>query len=196
MAECGADATGIVRGEMANLLADEPLLGAFFDFCAARRGADGLLARAAVDPVEIPSAILPNLVLLDVLDGGARFRWRLSGTGVTSRFGRDVTGRFDVEVLSGNYLAFVRAMMRHAHDARVPIYSVAIWRFRDERMLTTRRLYVPLAADAGDRRVTQIVAAHDFGPRQGLIVDPRTLLPDVREIDELVHQEMPFFEPS
>lgn len=89
---------------MAHLLGGEPLLRAVYDFCAARRGARRMPARADIDPVELPRFALPNLVLLDIFEGGERFRWRLTGTGVVDRFGRDATGRFGEEVLTGQYL--------------------------------------------------------------------------------------------
>lgn len=48
--------------------------------------------RADIDPTEIPR-LLPYLFMLDVLDGGADFRYRLIGTHITEGMGRDVTGK-------------------------------------------------------------------------------------------------------
>jgi hypothetical protein len=38
--------------------------------------------------------LLPNVMLIEVIDGGARFRYRLVGTEITTTVGRDATGWF------------------------------------------------------------------------------------------------------
>jgi hypothetical protein len=48
--------------------------------------------RADIDPVDIPSH-LRDVFLLDVLDGGKDFRYRLIGTRIVAGMGRDATGR-------------------------------------------------------------------------------------------------------
>jgi len=175
---------------MPGVLQGEPLLNAVWEFCAARRGTRALPARRDIDPVEMPRFVLPNLVLFDVFDQGARFRWRLAGTEVVNRFGRDATGRFGEEILTGDYLAFVTSLTRHACLSRVPIYSHAVFRWQATHAMTTSRLYVPL----GDEQtgVTQILGAHEFGTKASLARSAATLLRDAQRIDELARQEVPF----
>jgi hypothetical protein len=178
---------------MPGVLRDEPLLKAVFDFCAARRGGRAMPRRADIDPVDMPRFVLPYLVLFDVIDGGARFRWRLSGTEVVSRFGRDSTGRFGDEALSGDYLAFITSLVQQVCRCRVPVYSLAIFRWEEARTMSTSRLYVPLGED-GDG-VSQILAAHDFGAKASLARNPTTFLRDARQIEEVAREELPY-EPS
>jgi hypothetical protein len=94
--------------------------------------------------------------------------------------------------LSGDYLAFFTSLIRQVCRRQVPVYSLTLFRWEDGRTMTTSRLCVPLGdADAG---VTQVLGVHDFrakaSPRH-----PATLLCDVRQIEELARQELPF-EPS
>ena len=175
---------------MPGILQGEPLLSAVWEFCAARRRGRPMLSRADIDPVEMPRFVLPYLVLFDVFDEGARFRWRLSGTAVVDRFGRDATGRFGEEILTGDYLAFVTSLTRHACLSRVPIYSHAVFRWQATQAMTTSRLYVPLGDDQAG--VTQILGAHEFGTKASLARSPATLLRDAQRIDELARQEVPF----
>ncbi|HUK00316.1 MAG TPA: PAS domain-containing protein [Stellaceae bacterium] len=177
---------------MPGILQGEPLLSAVYDFCAERRGARAMPSRADIDPVDLPRFVLPHLALLEVFDAGARYRWRLTGTEVVNRFGRDTTGRFGEDVLSGDYLAFFTSLIRQVCGRQVPVYSRTRFGWEDGRTMTVSRLYVPLGdADAG---VTQVLGVHDFrakaSPRH-----PETRLCDVQQIEELVRQELPFEAP-
>ncbi|HXY98919.1 MAG TPA: PAS domain-containing protein [Stellaceae bacterium] len=174
---------------MTGVLQGEPLLRAVYDFYVTRCGGRAMPRRADIDPVDMPRFVLPYLVLLDIFDGGARFRWRLAGTEVVNRFGHDATGRFGEEVLSGDYLVFVSSLIQHACRRRMPVYSHAIFRWEEARTLSTSRLYLPLGDEAG---VTQILGAHDFGTKASRVRNPATLLRDARHVDELIREELPF----
>jgi hypothetical protein len=176
------------EGTVAGILQAEPLLSAVYEFYAARRGGRAMPTRADIDPVDMPPFVLPYLVLLEVFDGGERFRWRLSGTELVNRFGLDATGRFGEEVLSGDYLVFVTSLVRQVCRRRLPIYSHAIFCWEEARTMTTSRLYLPLGDEAG---VTQILGAHDFGIKASRARNPATLLRDTRQIDELIREELP-----
>lgn len=178
---------------MPGILQGEPLLSAVYEFCATRCGGRAMPRRADIDPVELPRFALPYLMLLDVFDGGARFRWRLIGTEVVNRFGRDATGRFGDEVLSGEYLAFLTSLVTHVCRCRAPVYSHSLFRWDGARTLATSRLFVPLGDDAG---VTQILGAHAFGSRVSLPRSPAALLRDARQIEELAREELPFAAPG
>lgn len=174
---------------MTGILQGEPLLRAVYDFYVARRGARAMPARADIDPVDMPRAALPYLVLLDVIDGGARFRWRLTGTEVVNRFGRDATGRYGEEVLSGEYLVFLTSLVQHVCRCRLPVYSHSVFRWDEGRTMRTSRLYLPLGDD--ETGVTQILGAHAFGTRASLPRNPGTLLRDASRIEELTREELP-----
>lgn len=59
----------------------------------AGKTSDGLLpGRSTIRPEEM-RALLGNLLLMDVVDGGKDFRYRLHGTALVDLFGGDLTGR-------------------------------------------------------------------------------------------------------
>ena len=53
-----------------------------------------LPSRRDIDPLEVPTALLPHLSLLDVEGGSGRLRYRLVGTHIVAQYGSDPTGRF------------------------------------------------------------------------------------------------------
>jgi len=74
-----------------------PLLKELFAYWDRKRGSRRAPRRADIDPTEIP-AHLPFIHLVDVLDGGADFRFRVVGTAITAGMGRDSTGKRFSEV--------------------------------------------------------------------------------------------------
>jgi len=87
-----------------------PLLRAVMAYWNERRGARLMPSRNDLDPLHIPT-LLPQLMLLDVLRGPLDFRYRLVGTAIVDRLGRDNTG------LRFSELAHSRALSREAHFA-------------------------------------------------------------------------------
>lgn len=54
--------------------------------------AEGRARRAAIDPVLLGPRLLPHLVILTVLDGGADFQWRLFGGAHVDEYGVNLAG--------------------------------------------------------------------------------------------------------
>ncbi len=103
----------------------EEVLQYLLEFWQQRRRADGLLPRNAIDPVALRRA-LGYIMLLDVIDGGSDFRYRLYGTIIAERTGFDWTGRrlseMAAQVPTGTfYEAVYRSVMRR----RQPIYTIS-----------------------------------------------------------------------
>jgi hypothetical protein len=72
----------------------DPILGELLARWARKRGGWTLPARRDVDPTELPK-LLPHMRLIDVDEGGARFRCRLRGTEPATAVGHDDTGFAD-----------------------------------------------------------------------------------------------------
>lgn len=62
------------------------------------RGEKLMPSRSDIDPVVMPRQLLPNVVLVDVLDTPLRFRYRVMGTAIADMLGADWTGKFVDEV--------------------------------------------------------------------------------------------------
>lgn len=107
-----------------------------------------LPGRARIDPVELGPEMLPHVALIDAVDGGARFRFRLVGTRLNAESGLDLTGRY-VDELNPNrdYAEYITGLYRLTMQHRLPTYSETRYRASSGRIGRTRRLLCPLAAD-------------------------------------------------
>jgi hypothetical protein len=108
---------------------DERLV-ALYDYWCDKRGDRAMPSRSDIDPVEM-RPLLPHLMLLDVVDGGRDFRYRLVGTEIERNFGPPLTGRLIGDVLSGDYLAYILALHRRVLAEAAPAYAENS--FNDER---------------------------------------------------------------
>jgi len=72
-----------------------PLHREMFDYWLAKKPGSGLPARADFDPVDFPN-IIPWVLMLDVVptSSAPRYRFRLFGTGLVKRAGKDLTGLY------------------------------------------------------------------------------------------------------
>jgi hypothetical protein len=136
-----------------------PLLRAVLAYWNERRGARFMPSRGDLDPLHIPT-LLPQLMLLDVLKGPLDFRYRLVGTAIVDRLGRDNTG------LRFSELALNRALSREAHFARAIVEErrpgwACLELHGPGRALSTATIVgMPLADD--DKSVKMLFCAVDF----------------------------------
>lgn len=110
-------------------------------------GAAAIPFKRDIDPTEIPPEVLPNLQLVDVIDDGARFRYRLIGTGLVDIYGKDYTGTYVDELVSGDRLAFIQRAYRSVCQLKVPIFSHNHYHTIRGADLVANRIYMPLSND-------------------------------------------------
>jgi hypothetical protein len=127
---------------------DERLLE-FFRYWRRVRGDRAMPSRADIDPTGMPPRLLPGLLLTDVIDGGARFRFRLVGTGAVAAIGTDLTGRHVDEVNENRrYGDYITALYRRVVACRAPVFSMSHYRrAADALEHMTQRLMCPLSRD-------------------------------------------------
>ena len=146
-------------------------LRALFGYWAEKRGERAMPARADLDPLEIPT-LLPIVGLVDVLDGGARFRYRLVGTEIVDVAGHDPTGRFLDEVLpDSGYADYLIGLFREVTRERRPLYGESDFRGPGRIERRVRRLLMPLSRDG--QSVDMI-----FGGQVAVAVGPGAQAPD------------------
>ncbi len=138
------DEKSSVAIRIAGLIKDERLR-AGADYWASLRQGRRAPRRRDVDPTEIPSGLLPWIVLAD--REGDDFRIRLAGTGQYSLIGRDVTGR-TLSALTDNaeYNAYISGIYRRAASEMRPIYSETEFRIGGS-IRQLGRLVTPLSDD-------------------------------------------------
>lgn len=108
--------------------------------------AGGLPGRGCVDPVEIGPGLLPHIVVIDVIDGGEDFRWRLFGGRHAAEFGMDLTGVRLSDHLSRNASSrAVRALFLACVREAAPIWHTLEYTASTEVLKRAHGVMLPLA---------------------------------------------------
>lgn len=120
---------------------------AFTAYWRANCPADGLMpARADLDPVAM-KRWLGSLSILDVVDGGRDFVFRLYGSVLAQTVGFDMTGKSATSYPGGRQDVLINSY-RAAVDARRPLLSSIIVRFTGRpTAMAWERVVAPLARD-------------------------------------------------
>jgi len=142
----------------------EPRLKEFLRCWRGARGDRAMPRRKDIDPTAFPPRLLPFLMLVDVVDGGARFRFRLVGTGAVAAIGEDLTGRHVDEVnQSVAYRDYITELYRRVLETRRPLFSASGYMRPgdpDAPRHTTQRLMCPLSTD--DHAVDMVILCQTF----------------------------------
>lgn len=118
-----------------------------------KRHGRSMPGRGDIDPAELV-ALLPNIMLVDVVDDDRRFVYRLVGTGEVQVRGHDPTGK---SVRDGYFAATPSAAeerYQRVCDSREPYYEVDNFQVVD-RYVCEANLFLPLSED--DRRVNMVL---------------------------------------
>jgi hypothetical protein len=145
----------------------DPILGPMLEYWTRKRGARSMPSKRDIDPTEIPPKLLPNLQILDVIDDGARFRFRLVGTASVQALGQDYTWKGPEELLSGDRLSLVLEIYRTVCTTKAPVFSRSRYYTTNDRDIFTNRIYLPLSDDGTN--VHHILGVLEF--ESGLALD-------------------------
>lgn len=95
------------------------------DFWHGQREGEGLPGIDVVEPFALKPA-LGYIMLLDVLDDGWDYRYRLYGSAIAQRYGRDLTGRRTSDIARTAYTGiFYIAAYRAVLARRQPLFTVS-----------------------------------------------------------------------
>jgi hypothetical protein len=109
------------------------------------RGSNLWPARNDIDPDDLRQ-ILPNLFMVEAIDGGERFRYILSGATVRQQLGFELSGRYLDDTFTGAQLERATADYRTVISGG-GLYTLQIWSQRGRPVMQYRRLLLPMAAD-------------------------------------------------
>jgi hypothetical protein len=137
-----------------------PRLRAFYAYWRGLAPAGAVPAYSGFDVVHVPRALLPFLILLEVLDAGADFRYRVVGTGVVEAIGRDFTGETVHEYSHRHEPPGVAEGYRHVRSLQAPDLYQGTLEAVGKGFIRYERLAVPFTGDAGD--VEHILACFQF----------------------------------
>jgi len=129
---------------------DEPRFALLFRHWNAIRGGREMPARRDIDPAALGPRLLPHVAIIELGEAGNRPRFRLVGTEIVRRFGRELTGRYLEEFLSGTYLTHLTALYREVWLCRCPIYEENVFRWSEMRHVWAKRFVLPLTGTGSD----------------------------------------------
>lgn len=140
-----------------------PRLRAFQAYWRGLAPEGAVAAYSAFDVIQLPRALLPFLILLDVIEDGRDFRYRVVGTGVVDAIGRDFTGETVSEYRHRHEPPAVAEGYRRVCARRAPDLYQGTLESVGKEFIRYERLAMPLAGD--DDRVAYILSCFEFrGP--------------------------------
>jgi hypothetical protein len=119
-----------------------------------KRGGRLAPSRTDIDPAELV-AVLPRIMLADVLSDPLDFRYRLSGTGIRNIHGNDMTGRSPRTLEPPAYGALIFAHYCEAVRRREPLLHLIVLDAY-QRSRSYARLLLPLSSDG--EHITMLMA--------------------------------------
>jgi hypothetical protein len=125
---------------------DDSRLHEFVRYWQSKRRADRLPSRRDIDPVDL-RCFMGEMFMLDVVGEPKRFRYRLIGTKIIDRVGRNSTGKFQEEVYSPRQADENNAMYRRICESGKPLRNYGHINWVSREFLKYEIANVPLASD-------------------------------------------------
>jgi len=144
----------------------DPRLWLVFHYWSRKRRGLMMPAPAEIALSELPEAVRPNVMLLDVVatDAGLRFRYVKVGSVFWRAGGTDPSGRFVDEVLpvTAGYRDYVVGIYHEMATRRRPMYTENIFVLSHGHSdpMATKRVSLPLSRDG--KTVHAVLAGHVF----------------------------------
>ncbi len=139
-----------------------PALRFIRDYWNGKRGSRAMPARADIDPWELRGC-LPRLFMVDILPGTADYRFRLLGTEITERYGRDSTGKTLREVYglkNPQVYETILSMYATLRESRRPVLAIGTLSVIGKDFISYESLHLPLSDD--DARVNIVLGLVQF----------------------------------
>lgn len=126
-----------------------PLLQRFHADWESRRRGRAFPARQDYDPCDIAYA-LGSVSLIDVFYDPLRFRFRVHGTGIAERTGRELTEKFVHEMTDLRHREMAESHFRQVVETRAPVATVRRAYVTEVRVWNCEVLVMPLSSNGTD----------------------------------------------
>jgi hypothetical protein len=137
-----------------------PRLAALHAYWSSKLCGRPMPSRSDIDPIEIPK-LLPWIMLVDVQEGGANFRYRLVGSEIASHVGAALTRRTVGSAVAGPYTEWLLGVYRTAVERKKPVFSRSELGFGSRGLKrVVSRLMLPLSSDG--ETVSMILNGQDY----------------------------------
>jgi hypothetical protein len=164
-------------------LKNDPLLTALLDYWEKKRGNRDMPRRRDIDPLEMPTRLLPYLQLIELGERG-RLRFRLIGTAIVDAMGRDATGRYLDDVMTGEHKIFTEKFYRTTLGAGRPAVGSCSLHRDGASDLATLGLATPLSENG--READMLLTATSFRSLLGRGAVPPLAGPEIEQGDIVV----------
>lgn len=104
---------------------------------------------------------LSHILLVDIVDGGKRFRWRLLGTAITDVLQRDNTGKWFDEIYKGEQLAAFEENYALAFHHKKPFWFQGTFEYTNKEHISFRSVHLPLASNGVDVDMVLVLLQYD-----------------------------------
>lgn len=152
-----------------DLLADSHAsLRQLYAYWDARRGARTMPARSDIDPVDL-KALLPVLILIDVVPDARRYTYRLVGTREVEMRGRDPTGKSILEAYYGESAEDTTFYLDRVVQAREPVLYRGTYQPLTTRTQRDDVLFLPLSKDGEAVNMIMLLSHTDWVKDEGLV---------------------------
>jgi hypothetical protein len=141
---------------------NDPVLGPVLAYWLRARGSRSMPSKRDIDATGFPPKVLPYLQIVDVIDGGARFRFRLVGTALVEAYGEEFTGKCADELFPDDRLRFVMKMYEGVCKLKMPHFSRTRYYTNKNIDLFSNRIYMPLSNDGINVHHILAVLRFDF----------------------------------
>ncbi len=116
-----------------------------------------------VELYSLPPIILPQTLVVDVVDGGKDYRYRFWGSDYTKHYGCDETGQLLSETLGPSFIGATQNQLKRVMESKKPVcFDVAILAPRTGVVQTKTNLRLPIMDEP--ETITKIMTATVFHP--------------------------------
>lgn len=133
-------------------------LRGLYDYWNAQRGSRAMPTRGDIDPVDL-KAVLPLLILIDVVPDPRRYVYRLVGTHEVEMRGSDPTGKAVAEAYYGETAEDTARYLDRVVRTRQPVLYRGIYQPLSTRTQREDVLFLPLSKD-GETVTMILVLGH------------------------------------
>ena len=138
----------------------DPIIAKIFRYWDGKRGGRRMPSRAAIDPVEL-RRLVPNTMLIDVVEPGDRYRIRLVGGAISDFFGTNMAEDWEGHRFAPDLIARMNKIMASVVANRVPHFRTGRARWHvDKSFRGFEACWLPLSPD--DERVNKILGGIAF----------------------------------
>jgi hypothetical protein len=135
---------------------------AALSFWLDRKGGRNIPLASAINPLHLPRALLPFLIMISVEEGPKKLLFRVVGTGIATAIGFDPTGKFGEDI---NGAGLTNERFYAAMRTKKPYFysGPLVWSSKDYK--SYRSLVMPFGDEAGN--VTRFLSYTEFVSKSG-----------------------------